>query len=257
MFSILIFSMLRFLLICTSLLLVSCSKDIDLKQFENTSAEDIFAAGKKEIANKNYADAVLIFEELERLYPYSKLTAEAQILEGECNYNSKKYDEASSAIEIFVKTHPTHKKVPYALYMLGIIHFEQMPIIERDQDSTAKALAYFSELQQRYPGSEFVKKSEEKVKQLRQQMAGREMNIARYYQSRKNYAAAIGRLNVVVDNYTDTDHAPEALLRSVECYISMGIFDEAKLANRILETKFSETPWAKYSKELLIRNNIK
>jgi outer membrane protein assembly factor BamD len=231
--------------------LAGCSRELDLKLLENKDAGEILNMGKKEMNAKNYSDAVQIFEELERLYPYSKLTADAQIYEGDCNYNLKKYDEAISAFEIFVKTHPIHNKVPYALYMLGLINFEQMPIIEREQDSTAKALSYFDELCQKYPESKYAEDSKEKIKKLHQQMAGREILVARYYQSRNNFTASIGRLNTVINAYLDTNHAPEAMLRLVECYVAMGLLNEAKIMDKLLAKNFPKSKWAKYSKTLL------
>jgi outer membrane protein assembly factor BamD len=240
-----------FLLTFATLLLTNCSRDLDLQKLENKSPEEIMKMGKSEMEAKRYSDAVQIFEELERLYPYSKLTAEAQLNAGDCNYTAKKYDEASSSYEIFVKTHPTHNKVPYAIYMLGKINFEQIPIIERDQEVTANSLSYFTELCKRYPKSEYIKEAEEKIKFLKQQMAAREVYVARYYQRRHNYAAAVGRLNTVVDLYYTTDHAPEALHRLVECYVAMGFFEEAKTVHKVLQKEYPKTQWAEYSKRLL------
>lgn len=241
------------LLLCSFalLLLGGCSKDIDLKEFENKSPEEILKIGKTEMANENFSDAVQVFEELEKLHPYSKLVAESQICTGDSNYKLKKYDEATSAFEIFVKTHPTHEKVPYALYMLGTINYEQMPIVSRDQDVTAKSLAYFVELVRRYPKSKYVKESEEKIKSLKQQLAGREMYVARYYQTRKNYAAAIGRFNTVVFAYSDTNQTPEALLRLIECYMAMGLPNEAQSVFKVLSTKYPKETWTQHAKALL------
>ncbi len=241
------------LLFCFVLLLAGCSKDLDLKKFENKNPDEIFKEGKMAVDSNNYQDAVEIFGEFEKLYPYSKLIPEAQIYEGEGYYKLKKYDESVTAFEIFVKTHPTHEKVPYALYMLGKINFEQMPIIERDQEVTAKSLAYLSELANRYPDSKYLKEAEVIIKKARQHIAGREVYVARYYQSKNNYAAAVGRLNTVADFYSDTDHAPEAFHRLVECYVAMGMFDEARLVNKILQTKFQKTQWANYASDLLNR----
>ncbi|MDR0942396.1 MAG: outer membrane protein assembly factor BamD, partial [Holosporales bacterium] len=195
------------LLIATfALLITGCSRDIDFEGMEKKSGEEIFSLGEKEMKEKHYSDAAKVFEELERLYPYSKLTAEAQLKTGECYYRAKKYNEAVASFEIFVKTHPTHEKTPYAVYMLGLINYQQMPIVERDQEATVEALSYFKELCERYPESKYVNDAEKKIKEIREQLAGREVYVARYYQRHKNYAAAIGRLNTVVEMYQDTAH---------------------------------------------------
>lgn len=245
----------KFLSVAFVLFLTGCSKDIDFEAMEKNSAEEIFALGKAEMAAENYSDAVKVFEELDRFHPYSKLNADAQLASGDCNYKAKKYYEAISSYEIFVKTHPIHNKVPYAVYMLGLINYEQMPIIERDQESTVMSLSYFSELCSRYPESEYTKDAKEKIEILRQQIAGREVYVARYYQKRGNYAAAIGRLNSVIDAYSDTIHAPEAMLRLIECYVSMGFDNEASSVNKVLQTKHKTSNWAEYAKNLL--NNQK
>ncbi|MDR2598376.1 MAG: outer membrane protein assembly factor BamD, partial [Holosporales bacterium] len=99
--------------------LVGCSRDLDLTQFENMPPEKILERGLNEMKSKNYGDAIQIFEELERLHPYSRLKAEAQLNAGDCSYAIKKYDEAVTSFEVFIKTHPRNEKVPYALYMLG------------------------------------------------------------------------------------------------------------------------------------------
>ncbi|MDR1476097.1 MAG: outer membrane protein assembly factor BamD [Holosporales bacterium] len=243
----------RFSALLCIVLLVGCSRDLDMSGFEHMPPEKVLELGIKAMNEKNYSVAIQIFEEFERLYPYSRLTADAQINAGDCNYRAKKYDDAITSFEIFVKTHPQHKKVPYALYMLGLINFEMMPIVERDQESTIKAISYLSELCTRYEDSEYVKQATEMVKKLRQQMAGREVYVARFYQKRNNYAAAVVRLNVVINSYPETIHVPEAFHRLVECYVAMGFFDEAALVNQILQKNFSDTQWAKYASQLLSR----
>jgi outer membrane protein assembly factor BamD len=233
------------------ILLAGCSKDLDLTQFENVAPEKILERGLNEMKSKNYADAVQIFEELERLHPYSRLTADAQLNAGNCNYELKKYDESTTSFEVFIKTHPRHAKVPYALYMLGLINHEQMAIVERDQESTVKALSYLNELVSRYPSSEYTEKAKVMIGALRQQVAGREVYVARYYQKRNNYAAAVGRLNVVLNLYNETIHIPEAMHRLVECYVAMGFFGEAEAVNKLLQKNFADTQWAQYSRQLL------
>jgi outer membrane protein assembly factor BamD len=243
-------------LVCV-IFLAGCSKDLDLTEFENVSPDKILERALSEMESKNYENAIQIFEELERLHPYSRLTADAQINAGNCNYAIKKYDEAITSFEIFIKTHPRHEKVPYALYMLGVINFEQMPIIERDQEVTIKALSYFKELVTKYPESEYVTRANEMVGILRQQIAGREVYVARFYQERHNYAAAVGRLNIVIGSYAETIHVPEAMHRLVECYAAMGFFEEAEAVNQLLQKNFVETQWAKYSKQLLVSQTAK
>jgi outer membrane protein assembly factor BamD len=240
-----------------ALVLASCSKDTDLEMMQKQSADTIFATGKKAMEEKDFGGAIKIFEELERLHPYSRLVAEAQLKAGQCHYAKKQYTEATASFEIFVKTYPTHKQVPYALYMLGLLHYEQMPIISRDQEPTIASIAYFKELCERYPTSEYVKDAQAKLFELRQQVSGREVYVARYYQDHKNYAAAIGRLNTVIDSYGDTIHEPEALHRLVECYLAMGVHNEALRVGKLLSQKYPSTNWAQHSRALLEQTRAK
>ena len=241
----------RIYTIFSVILLAGCSKEIDYEAMEKETAEEIFARGQAEIVAKNYGDAAKIFEELGKLHPYSRLTADAELMAGDCYYKKGKFDEAVSSYEIFVKTHPTHDKVPYALYMLGIINYEQMAIIGRDQEATITALSYLEELCTRFPESQYIKDAKEKIRILRDQQSGKEIYVARYYQKRFNYAGAIGRLNTIIKNYPDTTHAPEALLRLVECYTAMGFDNEARNVNKILQRQHKDTKWAKYAQNVV------
>ncbi len=242
---------LKILCYASILLLIGCSSDIEVEKFENESADNIYKTATSYMNNGNYSTAVKVFEELERLHPYSKYTALSQVKLGDCYYKMKKYEEAATEYEIFVKTHTTHELVTYAIYMLGLVYYEQMPIIERDQEPTIKSLGYLKLLVTNFPNCKYVNDSNKMIKELRQQLAGREVYISKYYQSHGNYAAAVSRLNVVVDLYKDTDHLPEALHRLIECYVTMGFFDEAYKVNNILQNKFPKTVWAQYAKNII------
>ncbi len=242
-----------FAILCVALLF-GCSKEIDYEALEKESAEEIFAKGMAEVTAKNYDDAAKIFEELGKLHPYSKLAADAELLAGDCYYKKGKYDEAISSYEIFVKTRPTNEKVPYALYMIGLINYDRMAIVGRDQDATVTALSYFEELCVRFPESEYVKDAKKRIAVLRDQQAGKEIYVARYYQRHRNYAAAIGRLNAIIENYADTAHAPEAMLRLVECYTAMAYDHEARNVNKILQRGHKGTKWASYANKIISSN---
>jgi outer membrane protein assembly factor BamD len=232
--------------------LIGCSSDIDLKQFENKNAESIYKEANSHMEKHDYSTASKILEELERLHPYSKYAALAQVKLGDCYYKMKKYEEATSEYEIFVRTHSTHEHVPYAIYMLGVVYFEQMPIVERDQEVTIKSLQYLYILREKFSNCRYVKDANSKIKELRQQLAGREIYVAKFYQKHNNYAAAISRLNTVINAFKDTNHAPEALYRLVECYVAMGFFDEARKVRSVLLKNFAKTNWANHSKNLLL-----
>lgn len=234
-----------------ALLLAACNSGVDVEELEKKEANAIFNMGKEALEKKQYAQAAKIFEAFEKQHPYSALSPQAELYLAHSYYSNGKLDEASSTYSIFIRTHPTHKEVPYALYMLGVIEYEQIPIVERDQEPTIRALRYFNELVMTYPNSQYAADSKVKIKLLREHLAGREIYVAKYYQSKNNYAAAINRLNTVVEFYKDTIHIEEALHRLVECYTSMGLFDEASNIYSILKQHYSKSKWTGYSKALV------
>lgn len=240
-----------FLAIALPLLVSGCGRDINIKDLEKKKVDEIYKEGEDLMKSGRYSDAASILEELEKLYPYSHYTAKAQLLEGECYYKAKKYDEAITAFSVFVKTHPTHESVPYALYMLGSIEYEQMLIVERDQGASFDSMKYFRELEQMYPDSKYATLANEKIKSIRQHIAGQEIYIARYYQDRNNFPAAINRLNIVMKNYPETEHCQEAMLHLVECYLSLGLIEEAAKIDRILQSKYKDSKWAIYSTDTI------
>ena len=233
-------------------MLSGCSKEeLKVEALKNKSAEQIYDIGKQYAKKNQHIDATLAFEEVEKQYPYSEVVAEAQIAAGESYYKVKKYEEASSALESFIQINTTHEKVPYALYLLGCIYFDQMPIIQRDQENTFRALEYFQELCIRYPKSEYVKQSQDKLKTIIAQLANQEFRTGRYYQKHKNFPAAILRFNTVIETYPNTETAQEALHRLVECYVATGFIQEAKAVYKVLLTKYKNSKWTKYSNNLL------
>lgn len=245
----------RYLVAVIVLFLAGCSSDIDFSKFEHEKAEAIYKTACEYMDRGEYSDAIKIFDELEKLHPYSKYTALVQVKSGDCYHKMKKYEESASEYEVFIKTHRTHEMVPYALYKLGVVYYEQMPIIERDQEVTIKSLSYLRTLLQQFPGSKYEEDAIRMVTAIRQQLAGREVYIARYYQKQGNYAAAVSRLNTVLDSYRDTDHTPEAMHRLIECYTTMGFFNEARNVNNILQKEFSQTKWARYANSLIPSRN--
>ncbi|MDR0553113.1 MAG: outer membrane protein assembly factor BamD, partial [Holosporales bacterium] len=236
---------------CAALFLSGCSSDLDLGKFQNKGAEVIYNAAKQEFDRKRYSDAVKIFDELERAHPYSKLVPQAQVLRGDCNYKMKKYGDAISEYEIFIRTHPTHEMVQYALYMLGKVHYEQMPIIQRDQENTLKAKEYLFALKNNFPSNKYQKSADEMIKVLNKQLAGKDIYIGKYYQKKKNYPASIERFNSVINNYGETDMAPEAFHRLIESYIAMELYEEAKKVYGVMAKKFPESSWIQHAQKIM------
>ena len=221
--------------------------EIDVKQLENKLPAELYQIGNKYAKTKKASDAVLAFEEIEKSHPYSKYVADSQVEAGICYYKMKKYDDAITILDGYIQTHPTHNRVPEALYLLGCIYYDQMPIIERDQENTMRSLEYLSELCTRYPSSKYVTDAKKKLDVLLQHLALHEFRMGMYSQKRENFPAAILRYNTIIESYPTTEPAQEAYLRLVECYLSLGLKKEAIAVNSVLQKKHKCSKWAKYA----------
>ena len=243
------------LIVFSSLCFLGCNHhELDVSKLSNKPAEEIYKIGKKYQKDKEYEDAALAFEEVENQYPYSKYVAKSQFEAGQCYFQMKKYENAVATLETFIQTHITHEKVPDALYILGDIHFNQMPIVQRDQTISVQSLEYFTELCRNYPNYKNINKAKEKIKILLQHLANHELKIGLYYQKQNNYTAAIARYNTIIESYDTTEVAEEAYHRLVECYLSLGLLEEASAVNMVLQKKNKKSKWAKYSNDLINKN---
>jgi outer membrane protein assembly factor BamD len=234
-----------------SVLAFGCSRGVDLEGLATKKEAEIFALGSELMNNEKYSDAAAVFGEFSKLHPYAAKAAKAQIHKGYCHYKDKDHKNATVSFSVFIKTHTTHEEVPYALYMLGLIEYDMMLIVERDQEAASNAYRYFSELVARYPKSKYHEEAKHKIADIKEHMAGKEMEVARFYQSLGNFVAAIGRLNTVITSYGDTNHSKEALCRLVECFLSIGATDEAKKISEFLSKKHPSSKWAIHADSML------
>lgn len=183
------------------------------------------------------------FEEVERQHPYSEWATRAQIMSAYAYYEANEYDEAVAAARRFIDLHPGNKDVAYAYYLIGVAHYEQISDVGRDQKMTEEALTAFDELIRRFPNSRYARDAEIKADLARDHLAGKEMEIGRYYLRRGEYLAAINRFNNVIDRYQTTTHVPEALHRLTEAYLALGIEEEARRTASVLGYNFPGSTW--------------
>ncbi len=196
-------------------------------------------------------DAAAAFDELDRQYPYSQWAARAQLMSGYAHYKSLRYDDALSSLDQFIELHPGDKDIAYAYYLRALCHYEQITDVRRDQKMTQDALARLREVVTRFPDSRYARDASLKIDLTLDHLAGKEMEIGRYYLWRKQYQAALGRFQKVADEYGTTTHVPEALLRLVECYKSLGLDEEARKAAAVLGHNYPQSRWYKDSYALL------
>lgn len=192
---------------------------------------------------KEYKDAAKKFEEVERQHPYSEWARKSLIMTAYARYESREYDESVTAARRYVTLHPGSPDAAYAQFLIGSSYFDQIPDITRDQGRAERAIAALEEVIRKYPSSEYATSAKRKIEIARDQMAGKEMMIGRWYLDRKDFTGAINRFKIVVTQYQTTRHVEEALTRLTECYMALGVVSEAQTAAAVLGHNFPDSRW--------------
>lgn len=228
------------------LMLAACGNSAAQKQqqLENSSPEEIYKLGEMELETQRRPDgAIKYFAEVERLYPYSEWAKRALIMQAYANHKAKKYEEARAAAQRYLDFYPGDEDAPYALYLLALSYYDQIDEVGRDQGITFQALQGMRDVIEEYPDSDYARSAMMKFDLAFDHLAGKEMEIGRYYLKRGHYTAAINRFRVVVEQYQTTSQTPEALLRLVESYLALGFRNEAQTAGAILGYNFRSSPF--------------
>jgi outer membrane protein assembly factor BamD len=192
---------------------------------------------------KEYKEAIKRFEEVDRQHPYSEWARKALIMSAYTSYEANQYDDCIATAKRYVALHPGTPDAVYAQYLIGSSDFERIPDITRDQARTEKALAELDEVVRKYPTTEYAASARKKIEVARDQLAGKEMAVGRFYMEKRNFTGAINRFKIVVTQYQTTRHVEEALMRLTEAYMSLGIVQEAQTAAAVLGHNFPESPW--------------
>jgi outer membrane protein assembly factor BamD len=200
---------------------------------------------------KSPKDAAKKFEEVDRQHPYSEWARKSLIMSAYAYYAAGEYDECVGAAKRYITLHPGNADAAYAQYLIGASFYDEIPDITRDQARTEKALAALDEVVRKYPSTEYAENAKQKIQVARDQLAGKEMQIGRYYLNRKDYTGAINRFKIVVTKYQTTRHVEEALERLAEAYMALGIVNEAQTAAAVLGHNFPDSPWYRHAYTLL------
>ncbi|HTR16226.1 MAG TPA: outer membrane protein assembly factor BamD [Acetobacteraceae bacterium] len=214
------------------------------KQDANTvTAQQLYNNGIDALNEKNYSLAVKQFDQVQQNFPYSPWAVNAELMEGYAEYKRQQYTEAVSQLDRFIQLHPTHKDIAYAYYLRALCYYEQIADIQRDQKTTQDAMNALQEVVNRFPGSAYARDARLKIDLCRDHLAGKEMEVGRFYEKQHLYGAAIGRFQRVVDDFQTTNHAPEALHRLTEVYLRLGLKDQAKKTASVLAYNYPGSPW--------------
>lgn len=234
--------------------LAACSGDKDKDAYVERPAEEIYATAQKYFNSSEYQKAAKEFDEVDRQHPYSEWALRAQLMSAFSHYQAMNYDDAIKGLENFIQQNPGHKDAAYAYYLRALCYYEQIVDITRDQQTTTYALQSFDDVITRFPNTKYARDAQLKKDLALGHLAGREMDIGRYYEKRKIYQAAINRYKFVVDNYQTTGQAPEALLRMTESYLALGLQEEAKRTAAVLGYNYPNNEWYKAAYALLVKD---
>jgi outer membrane protein assembly factor BamD len=185
------------------------------------------------------------FEEVDRQHPYSEWARKSLIMSAYASYEAGAYEESISAARRYITLHPSSPDAAYAQFLIGSSYFDQIRDISRDQERTEKAISTLEEVVRKYPNSEYAVSAKRKIEVARDQLAGKEMSIGRYYMERRDFTGAINRFKLVVTRYQTTRHVEEALLRLTESYMALGIVTEAQTSAAVLGHNFPDSRWYK------------
>jgi outer membrane protein assembly factor BamD len=199
-------------------------------------------------------DAQKKFDEIDEQHPYSEYARRSMIMSAYLNFRRSNYQDAINEAERYVKLFPASPDAAYAQYIIGESYYRQIPDVTRDQELSQKAIDAMSEVVRKYPDSEYASDARRKIDVARDQLAGKEMQIGRYYMERHEYLAGVNRFKVVVEDYQTTRHVEEALLRLTEAYLALGIVPEAQTAAAVLGHNFPDSVWYKDSYKLLSKS---
>jgi outer membrane protein assembly factor BamD len=225
-------------------------------RIEDKPASRIYAEAEALLAGGEPIEAARQFREIERLYPFSQYAKRALVMSAFAAYEAGAYSQARSSAQRYVDLYPADKDAAYAQYLIALTHYDTITDVGRDQSTTEAALRELQTVASRYPNSEYARDARLKIDLARDHLAGKEMQVGRYYLKRGHYVAAINRFRTVVDDYETTSQTPEALHRLVEANLALGLEREALASAAVLGENFPGSDWYARSYELLTGRDI-
>lgn len=227
--------------------------DIDLATYveQTEPADQLYNQGLANLNSGRLNEASKKFDAVDRQHPYSEYARKSMVMGAFTNYRQGKYQEAINQGTRYVQLYPSSEDAAYAQYIVGLAYFRQIKDVTQDQKESRRAIEAMEEVVQRWPDSEYVEDAQAKIRFARDQLAGKEMQVGRYYLERREYIAAAKRFRYVVEVYGNTRHVEEALARLTETYLAMGLATEAQSAAAALGQNFPDSQWYKDSYTLL------
>ena len=245
------------ILFFSTLLFFSCSKkEASVSSTPSTQEEAIkvYEEGLKFLEDGQYFYARKKFDQSESLLPQTQWAAKSALMSSYCLYSMNFYDEAILNLKRFIKTYPADTNIDYAHYLIAISYYEQ--ILDEDKDIGPLVLSKktIEDFLKKYPNTDYAMDLKFKLDLIINQLAAKELSIARYYIQNEKWIPAINRLKVIVEKYDKTIFIEEALFRLVEIYYRIGLDDEAKAAASMLGYNYNSSEWYERSYKILNKN---
>ena len=237
-------------------LMSGCAVGVEKKIYVEEPVEDLYNSAIDLMLEGKFRTSTTKFDEVERQHPYSVWSTKAQLMAAYAYYQANRYDEGIVALDRFIQLHPANKDISYAYYLKALSYYEQISDVSRDQKMTQLALTSLRELTSRYPNSKYSRDAKLKLDLTYDHLAGKEMQVGRYYHTQRQYLAAINRFKVVVEKYQTTTHVPEALHRMTEGYYALGLLGEARKTAAVLGHNYPGSKWYINSYEMIENNKV-
>lgn len=248
--------LLRSSALALTVLLAACGGGQQEPEYVERPVDELYNTAMDQLQAGDLVGAAIAFEEVERQHPYSQWATRSMFMAAYAYYQAQRYDDAIIAAERFMEWNAGSENVPYAQYLIGMSYYERISDVGRDQQMTADAERAFTELVQRWPLTDYARDAELKLDLIRDHLAGKEMEVGRFYLKRNDYVAAINRFQRVLDDYQTTTHVPEALHRLAEAYMALGVRDEAYRNASILGYNYPGSIWYERTYGLMTDPNL-
>lgn len=239
------------IIICCFLIASCAAKKKEEDKLANLTPEQLYSDGIDNINKSAYQKSIEYFERINQEYPYSPLASKAQLMESYAYYKTAKFEFAIAALDDYISLYPGEKDIEYAYYLKALCYYDQIVNIKLDQLGTEKAKDILLELINKFPNSDYARDARFKLNLVLDHLAGKEMELGRFYLKKGEMIAAINRFKMVVDKYQTTSQIEESLYRLVECYHILGVEEEAKRYAAVLGANYADGKWFKYAYKLV------
>lgn len=229
---------------------------LDQRAFVERPVEALYSDAAEELDDRAYTDAIAQFDEVERQHPFSEWARRSMLMSAYASYQANRYDDAIEGARRYIALYPGTESAAYAYYLVAVSYFERIVDVGRDQRTTENALAALRDVVRRYPETAYARDSQLKIDMALDQLAGKEMEVGRFYLRENDLIAAAGRFQRVIDEYQTTSHTPEALHRLTEVYLSLGLRDQALASAAVLGANYPGSPWYEQAYALMTEADL-